>query len=232
MSGRSTSNVSFAGNAAPAPTNGPCGIVRNTNGSSARPCASSSSQRSSFSKAGVAKAHGGACCYCVIEPWVDSTPCNWLSIQLRPLSCESPSDLNTRVGSDQRTLVATMGVSLLQTTERGLDYLLPRVMRAHQFVETPAQAKVIVSNHPQFVARRKLVHRLLAENPNVETVMAEVRIDLGCKVDFELVSRSHDPIYYGRHVEQTNGEVHVHLELKAVSKDSFGGNHTPSHRRA
>jgi pyrimidine deaminase RibD-like protein len=120
------------------------------------------------------KYHGGSICYWSLNPWVDGRPCKGASLQLHILPCSTdPKQVSCCVSTSQRKIVVTMPMNDDLMQEHGLVYLCKRVIEEYSHINTMEQAWAHLESQPRFVARRKALMRLKAEDPTLERKVNE-----------------------------------------------------------
>ena len=165
---------------------------------------------------------GGALGTYIIDRWMDTKAQKRISVEVHLKSTDNYDEVTHRVSTSQKEFI--LGSCLSQDSvqvDEMVKYLFPTVKKAMPFIDTMEKFLVFIRNHPRYAARTKSLLRL-KPNPTDKSVPSELRIPLGVKADFALVSPIEDPIFFGaKNSVNKFGEVLLYYELKEQRKDSF-----------
>ena len=162
---------------------------------------------------------GGAIGWYQIDRWIDQNTRKRISIQLHVISTDDPHGITMRVSTNQREFIFGHILSLFLTNQDNtILYLFEKCQKSvdFRFLNTKAKFLTYMRNHPRVVARAQSIKKLTGGDPTLGGVVGrELRIPLGMKADFDLVSQEEDQLFYGSDVIcNPQGESFIFVELQ------------------
>ena len=158
----------------------------------------------------------------IVDVWLINNAQKHVSIQVQLLSGDT-CDIETRVSSDQKSLVITFPMTkyMSSSSQAFVPYVLARDQHKKD-AKAKEHCKVALGVHPKTYACQKSVSVIKNRDPSNKDVLYEQRIPLPFACKHQFSTMAHDTYFYGENkVHYQDTSVHLQIELIADIGDSY-----------